>query len=137
MTTSLVTWLKNANCIATGYPEYGDPVNIGRVTWQQALDFVYGMNNGTYYCRVSQTDWRLPNIREILSLIDYEGVDSIFPVPDGHPFTNLSEPYWSSTTVKARHGESNHAFMVFGNAVALSVNKITSRVPVWPVRGGQ
>ena len=42
-------------------------------------------------------DWRLPNLRELQSLIDYENA---FPaLPSGHPFTNeTSSDYWSSTT---------------------------------------
>lgn len=44
-----------------------------------------------------QTDWRLPNRNELLSLLDLEEVNP--PLPVGHPFTDvLITFFWSSTT---------------------------------------
>jgi hypothetical protein len=79
-------WLKNANC----------PDDF--LTWQGALDFVADINDGE--CGLSDGsvagDWRLPNIRELLSLLDYSGQ---WPVlPSGHPFEHLlGSYYWSSS----------------------------------------
>jgi hypothetical protein len=43
-------------------------------------------------------DWRLPNLRELHSLIDYGNHTPALPVD--HPFTNVQAGfYWSSTTV--------------------------------------
>ena len=72
-------WLKNANCIASSYPGFDQTglAGDGAVTWYQALDFVAGINAGTYDCGdtsnggTHQADWRLPNIRELLSLGNY------------------------------------------------------------------
>src|SRR3990172_2309481 len=52
-------WTKNANLPGT------------TKTWQQALDYVAGMNAGTYP-NFGYTDWQLPNIIEHESLIDAE-----------------------------------------------------------------
>src|SRR4026208_1366769 len=77
--TSLI-WLKNANCIASSYPGFDQTgiIGDGAVTWFQALNFVAGINAGRYNCgdtsatgNTHQTDWRLPNIRELSSLVNY------------------------------------------------------------------
>lgn len=97
-------WLKNGNCVNTNYPELSN--DLGKVSWQMALDFVAGVNTGTYYCGTDAVGWRLPNVRELLSLIDYESVwgrGSALP----HPFQNVASNYWSSTT-----GPSNAAYAV-------------------------
>ena len=81
--TGLV-WSKNAN------------LPNGSKTWQQALDYVAGMNAGTYP-NFGYTDWRLPNVNELRSLIDNSRYNPA--LPSGHPFTNVqSYYYWSSTT---------------------------------------
>lgn len=79
-------WLKNANCPNT------------LRTWQGALDFVVGINNGTNNCgdTSNASDWRLPNRNELTSLLDLGTVPAL---PAGHPFTNfVASGYWSSTT---------------------------------------
>ena len=61
-------------------------------TWQQALDYVKTVNTGTY------TDWRLPNRKELRSLIDYSQLNPA--LPQGHPFTNVQQSprYCESTS---------------------------------------
>ncbi|MBI5016030.1 MAG: hypothetical protein HZB55_11165 [Deltaproteobacteria bacterium] len=43
-----LTWLKDANCIATAYPNFDQDgtAGDGAVAWQHALDFVAGINAG-------------------------------------------------------------------------------------------
>jgi len=99
-------WLKNADCIGTEHPLFDNDglAEDGMVNWQHALDFVAGINNGTYNCGDTsgkggnyRTDWRLPNIRELLSLLDYGHFEPAIPSP--HPFQNFRIAfYWSSTT---------------------------------------
>jgi hypothetical protein len=81
-------WLKDANLAGTD------------VMWSQALDFcntleddgLNGLSDGS-----EAGDWRLPNIRELLSLIDY-GTHGP-GMPTRHPFTDIQWGfYWSSTS---------------------------------------
>jgi hypothetical protein len=98
--TGLV-WLKDTSCIANQYPNFDNDwaPNDGGVTWQHALDFVAGINNGTFSnCGAGQTDWRLPNRKELYSLIDFSQFGPA--LPSGVPFSGNVGPttFWSSTT---------------------------------------
>jgi len=131
-------WLQNANCMGTNYPEF-DNDNIagdGLVTWQHSLDFIAGINDGTYSAcgGVSPlTDWRLPNIRELHSLVDY---GNAYPaISSDHPFDNFQfdSHYWSSTTLDF----SSNAWSVrFEIGEVRLVSKANNEYYVWPVRGG-
>ncbi len=138
-------WLEDANCITTQYSSFDTDgtAGDGKVTWQHALDFVAGINAGTYSnCGASQTDWRLPNVREMQSLVHY-GVYSP-AVPDtagtgkwtaGNPFDNVqSSGYWSSTT---RADFTTYAWYVYLYDGSVRSSDKTTTYYVWPVRGGQ
>ena len=127
-------WLKDANCIATRYPAF-DNDNIlgdGSVTWQHALDFVVALNDGTYPdCGAGHTDWHLPNVKELQSLIDFGNYTPA--LPSGHPFDNVqSDYYWSSTTYGAN---SYYAWFVSINDGYMTSYNKPSSLSVWPVRG--
>jgi len=120
MLTGLV-WLENADC-------------FGQKNWATALSDANGLASG--YCDLtdgsSAGDWRLPNVRELQSLIDYGQYGPA--LPDGHPFLGVQlSSYWSSST---------HAYNTSGWYVHLfygyvsNANK-TIDLYVWPVRGGQ
>lgn len=132
-------WLKNANCIGTRYPSFDneETPGDGMVSWHQALTFVAGINNGTYDCgdtsgkrRTHRTDWRLPNIRELFSLVDFAfwdpvisnavgnarctPIDCAFSNFPGNPSSPWNPFYWSSTSVaySAAGGEASLAWNV-------------------------
>jgi len=116
-------WLKNANCFGTR-------------TWTQALSDAHTLNSGE--CGLSDGssagEWRLPNVRELQSLIDYGRWDPA--LPSGHPFTGVqSNFYWSSTTVAYDASYAWYVYLVvgFGSSVGFKANSFY----VWPVRGGQ
>ena len=74
---------------------WSHPADAARqpVTWQEALDGVRAMNKKA---AGRHTDWRLPNIRELESLVD---INSHSPaMPPNHPFARIADGYWSSTT---------------------------------------
>jgi len=94
-------WLKDTNCIYSQYPGFDlDPtVGDGAVSWLNAMNFVAGLNNGTYpNCSGGQSDWRVPNVKELRSLLDYS--QALPAVQAGHPFTGSggNTAYWSSMT---------------------------------------
>jgi hypothetical protein len=100
--TGLV-WLKDVNCIKTKYPSFDNDgySGDGRVTWQHALDFVAGINNGAYInCAAGYSDWRLPNKKELFSLIDYSKYEPALPAVQSFiGLESFFDVHWTSTTL--------------------------------------
>ncbi len=142
--TGLV-WLKDANCTDTvgGVARGG-----GLLNWPSALAWSRNLASGK--CGLSDNsapgDWRLPNIVELRSLIDYSRHDPA--VPAGHPFINVRAIwYWSSTTNPVyaagayNVGMSRGSIHVTGKSpAAFGASRVKEkdggRLGVWPVRGG-
>ena len=123
--TGLV-WLKNADC-----------VGINPKPWAFALAGANNLSSGT--CGLTDGsiagDWRLPNRKELLSLLNRQQVDnSVWLNVSG--FSGV-EPniYWTSSTA-AQSG--NYAWCVDMKESKTSlIHKVYSSFYVWPVRGGQ
>jgi hypothetical protein len=67
--------------------------------WSEAFSLCNSLENGVAGLSdgSSAGDWRLPNINELLSLLDYS--QNAPALPSGHPFTYVqSSYYWTSTT---------------------------------------
>ncbi len=138
-------WLKDANCIQTNYSGFDNDgtAGDGKVTWQHALDFVAGINSGTYQnCGASKTDWRLPNRVELTSLINAEykipalsDAAGIAKWTEGDAFSDVqTNYYWSSSTAA---DNTDRAWLVnLGNGTVNFGFKTTTYY-IWPVRGGQ
>jgi len=73
--------------------------------WQDALDYCEDLSLH------SQTDWRLPNIRELKSIVD---VSRYYPAMDQTFHCRLSS-YWSATTVADQHPAGNAWNVFFAN----------------------
>jgi hypothetical protein len=136
-------WLRDTNCIKTNYPDFDrdNYVHDGLVTWQHALDFVKGINNGVYpLCGAGHHDWRLPNRLELRSLIDYTRYNPALPVDQ--PFQNVPAQYlsWSSTSVMITpswFGQAWVAYSYGGSFIGIDRAGLSNLVNVWPVRSGQ
>lgn len=122
--TGLV-WLKDANCPGS------------TKTWQEALDWVGDLNTSsiacTDYTAMTYADWRLPNFKEIQSLVDYGVSSPSLPFPN--PFVGVQlSVYWSSSSFLSFQSEAWVVLMTNGGAFA---DGKTKSYNVWPVRGGQ
>jgi hypothetical protein len=125
-------WLKDANCMKTYYPGYDTDVTSGdgAVLWQHALMFMSSLPNSN--CGGAYSDWRLPNIRELRSLLDYSR--SLPMLQAFAPFLNVQTGYpgyWASTTDSA---SSCNMYINMGNGI----HQLTcgGDAYVWPVRAG-
>ena len=135
-------WLKDADCKGTHYP---DPTVGGLVDYQGALDFIDGINIGTYpNCDAGYGEWRLPNVKELHSLTHYGFTQPALPNTagtsrwaPGDPFLNIIFSwYWSSTELA---GNPNWAYEVSATYGHVRANEKTyfELGSVWPVRGPQ
>lgn len=101
--------------------------NLSRTykTWEQTLDYV----NNLTIC--SYSDWRLPTIKELMSLLDYGQYGPALPA--GHPFINVqSSNYWSSTAVASYQ---SYAWIVYmWDGIVSYDGKSFTRNYVCPVR---
>ena len=118
-------WLNNANC-------------FGAQTWSQSLTDANGLASPS--CGLSDGStagqWRLPNVRELLSLIDYDHASPA--IPPLSPFTGVqaSVRYWSSTNV-TNNADKNAWDIDFDIGTVNRNQPKTDLYYVWPVRGGQ
>ena len=106
-------WAQNANA-------------AGTETWAEALTYCNDLSLGGH------DDWRLPNVKELQSLIDYGRYSPA--LPSGHLFSGVqSYRYWSSTTWAYYTG---YAWSVSLYSAHGSSDCKTYYYYVWPVRGG-
>jgi hypothetical protein len=118
-----LTWTRGADT-----PTHGTCIG-GMMTWQEALDYVACLNEHAFN---GCSDWRLPNRKELYSLIDHSQYNPA--LPSDHPFMDVQlAKYWTSTTYAF---ETNRAWIVWIQYGDVSPWDKTSIAYVWPVRGG-
>jgi hypothetical protein len=124
-------WMKNANA-------------FGAKNWVDALATANNLQAG--YGGLTDGskpgDWRLPNLRELQSLIDYAFY--IPPLPntlgtgqwaEGNPFQGVqSDYYWSSSTYTGSTARAWEVLFYDGGAYH---DPKSNEWYVWPVRGGK
>ena len=111
------------------------------LSWQKSPSATYrNWSNAVDYCNLLDTgflslkidDWRLPNIKELLSLIDYSSSNPA--LPQGHPF-NLEFYYWSSTSTATDATWAVLINILSGEPYS-GEKTIETRRNAWCVRGG-
>ena len=103
-------------------------------TWQGALDLVACLNSNNY---LNHSDWRLPNRKEMKSLVNRQQPEMAFWLY-GQGFDNvLNSYYWSSSNLT--YGSFSGLFpQTVGNiGVVGDFSSKDDYYYVWPVRGGQ
>jgi hypothetical protein len=113
-------WLKNAGA-------------GGSKTWRAVLTYCNDLDLGGH------TDWRLPNVKELQSLIDYgqynpalSNTAGIGQWTEGNPFTDVqSGGYWSSTTYESI---TSLAWGVSLDSGSAGLGNKDDGHYVWPVR---
>jgi hypothetical protein len=119
-------WLKNTSC-------------FGLVNWTTALDDSNTLASGA--CGLTDGSvagsWRLPNVREVLSLADFGRFNPALPA--GHPFSGViaNGEFWSSTSSGGNSGGLTLWTFQSSNGTIGSGNKLLHTRRVWPVRDGQ
>ena len=120
-------WARNANI-------------AGAKNWADAVNYCTSLTYGGY------SDWRLPNQRELLSLIDNGRSNRALCNTAGtgkwtenDPFTGVGGHYWSSTTGVVLTGSAWFVGLLGGYGSPEPYEGIdpkTCTYNVWPVRGG-
>ncbi len=109
-----------------------DVANGSATNWQNALDSVKQANSNGGYC--GYTDWRLPNITELKSLINY-GQANPANWLNNQGFSSVNgDRYWSSSTSAS---DTTNAWYVNFNRGNVGAGNKTDDNYVWPVRGGK
>jgi hypothetical protein len=98
----------------------GDAMN-----WEEALAYVQGLNDAGY---LGYSDWRLPNAKELQSIVDYSrspdatNSAAIDPIFDATSITNEAGQldwgfYWTNTTHESTHGGQTAVYLAFGRGL--------------------
>ena len=114
-------WLQRANC-------------FGLRVWADALSDANTLADGS--CGLTDGsvagDWRLSNVRELPSLVDYGRVNPALPL--GHPFFGVQANfYWTSTSNPHSTTSAWFVSLFYGY---VGYNGKNYAYYVWPVRGG-
>ncbi len=131
-----LTWLKKDS----GGLKSGDTQD-GRLNWQQALAWCESLEYASF------SDWRLPNIKELQSLVDYSRspdtsssatIDPVFEISsmiNGNGVTDY--PYfWSSTNHMDGVDNSNYAtYIAFGRGLGYMADPRTGEYSLLDVHG--
>ena len=111
-----LTWTRNAN--PATFP----------LTWQEAFDYVDALNGKRH---LGFADWRLPNRRELFSLISHNRINP--SLPDGHLFEAVFPSYYWTASSCCRLPNQAWYIHLGGGRVFKGIK--ANAYLTWPVRG--
>lgn len=124
-------WFQNSTCINTS----NETLN-----WSKALDLIHNSNNNDddafSPCNnytATYDDWRLPNIFELMSLVDYGQTSPALAA--NHPFSVNNTYYWSATSANIDPALQAWSISFDTGQVNAQTSKTESNLMIWPVRG--
>jgi len=132
--TGLV-WLKDANCST-----------ISPVDWPTAVSNANQLAHGS--CGLSDGsvagDWRVPNVRELYSLLNFHFADPVLSNAAGtgrwmedDAFVHVGSEYWSSTADVLILDHVYTVRVIDGRIGPAPRGAVVTHAFVWPVRGGK
>ena len=80
--------------------EWQDDALANDMSWQSAIDYCEGLFLN------SKDDWRLPNKKELLSIVDYSAYDPAISSVFEEIASDFFKYYWSSTTYASDTGDA-------------------------------
>jgi hypothetical protein len=129
-----LAWAPSGNVLAARDPKWEKMGTAfdGAVTWQHAFHYVAKLNAERY---LGHDDWRLPNFKELASLLNYGEANSAAWLND-QGFTRAQDMdyYWCSTSFPANAVYAWAIDLKFGYVHRF---KKTHHHFVWPVRAGR
>jgi len=91
--------------------------NFGATSiWTFAITYCNGLNFAGF------TDWRLPNVKELQSIVDFSVNNPCIQEP---PFANTVNDYYRTSTTQAT-SVANAYVVRFSNAITMSVGKLVA-----------
>ncbi len=113
------------------------------LNWEEALAWAQSMDSANY---LGYSDWRLPNVKELQSIVDYSRSPQATNSPAIDPLFNCTEItdeggnpdypfYWSSTTHENMMTGAEAAYVAFGKALGWMQDPITGAYQLMDVHG--
>jgi hypothetical protein len=112
----------------------------GKMNWEEALAWAENLDYAGY------TDWRLPNVKELQSIVDYTrspattqsaAIDPVFQTTSFRAEGNERDypNYWSSTTHAGVYRVSTAAYVAFGRSFGWMPNRRSGQYMLMDVHG--
>jgi hypothetical protein len=101
-----------------------------QLSWQEALDYIKCLNINSF---LNYNDWRLPNVNELMTLINYGDVSSFSDWLKSVGFLTVPSVSW--TSVNGISAKTNAYMVAHSSRGWVDLGAKTNWYYAWPVRG--